>query len=164
MFHSSVVWNCLQFSLNKSPFTFCSTCSSGHFMWLMLTRQTGVVVCDKSEHSQRKASPNSPPLLMNGQVCQSPWSMGVTRKWHQPICLNCVQWPVISMGLCRNVCVSVCLCLKKNKCCAKPLPVWNGGPIMRVSFSTQPCKTKLHEIDYPHTWISFVTISPSLYS
>lgn len=28
---------------------------------------------------------------------------------------------------------------------------------MTVSFSMQPCKTKLHEIDYPHTWTSFVT-------
>lgn len=29
---------------------------------------------------------------------------------------------------------------------------------MTVSFSMQPCKTKPHEIDYPHTWTSFVTL------
>lgn len=29
---------------------------------------------------------------------------------------------------------------------------------MTVPFSMQPCKTKLHEIDYPHTWTSFVTL------
>lgn len=40
---------------------------------------------------------------------------------------------------------------------AESLPVWYGSPIMGVSFTTQPCKTKLHEIDYPHTWTSFVT-------
>lgn len=33
---------------------------------------------------------------------------------------------------------------------------------MTVSFSMQPCKTSLHEIDYLHTWTSFETIFPSL--
>lgn len=32
---------------------------------------------------------------------------------------------------------------------------------MTVSFSMQPCKTSLHEIDYLHTWTSFETIFPS---
>lgn len=129
----------------------------------MLTSQTGVVLCNKSDHSQRKAPPNRPSLLMNEQACKNPWNMGVTGKCHKPICLNCVQWPVISMGPGRNVCVSLCVYTKRMNA-AKPLPVWNGGPIMTVSFSMQPCKTKLHEIDYPHTWTSFVTLFFSLSS
>lgn len=64
-----------------------------------------------------------------------------------------------SMQECVHLCV--CLCPKKMNA-VKPLPVWNGGPIMTVSFSMQPCKTRLHEIDYPHTWTSFVTVSLSL--
>lgn len=40
---------------------------------------------------------------------------------------------------------------------AELLPVWCGSPIMALSFTTQPCKTKLHEIDYPRTWTSFVS-------
>lgn len=42
--------------------------------------------------------------------------MRVTRKCHKLICLNCVQLPVISMGLRRNVCVRVCVCAR-IKCC-----------------------------------------------
>lgn len=112
---SSAMWIHLQFSLdNKSPLWLCSTCSSGQLILLMLTSWTRVVLCDKSDHSRRKAPPNSPSLVMNEQACKSPWSMGVTRKCHKPICLNCVQWPVISMGPCRNVCTSVYVCVLKK--------------------------------------------------
>lgn len=83
----------------------------------------------------------------------------VTRQCHKSIHLNCAQWPVISTGPRRNVCTS-----EKRTDATEALPVWYGSPIMAVSFTTQPCKTKLHEIDYPRTWTSFVTalFSPAL--
>lgn len=83
----------------------------------MLTSWAGVVLRDKSGHSQGKAPPNSLCLMMNEQNSDSPWNMRVTRKCHKLICLNCVQLPVISMGLRRNVCVHLCVCVPRIKCC-----------------------------------------------
>lgn len=77
----------------------------------MLTSWTGALLCDKSDHSQRKAPPNSPSLVMNEKP-QSPWSMGVCYK---PIRLHCAQRPLLSVGLCRNVFAPVCTS-KKNEC------------------------------------------------
>lgn len=90
---------------------------------------------------------------MNKLGRKSPWNGGrVTRQCHKSIYLNCAQWPVASIGPRRNVCTS-----ESRMDDVEPLPVWYGSPIMALSFTTQPCKTKLHEIDYPHTWTSFVT-------
>lgn len=82
----------------------------------MLTSQTGALLRDKSEHSQRKAPPTSPSLMINEQACKRPWNMEVTRQCHKPIRLNCVQclwflWVHAGMS------VSLCVYPKKNECC-----------------------------------------------
>lgn len=85
-------------------------------------------------------------LITNEQACKkSPWSR---RGYQAQIYLS---------PLCSAACdfygrTQECVYLDA----AESLPVWYGSPITRVSFTTQPCKTKLHEIDNPHTWTSFV--------
>lgn len=130
----------------------------------MLTRQTGVVLCDKSDYSQRKKllQTDLPLWWMNkpARVLETWGLLGNATNLSVSIVFNGLWFPWVHAGMC--VCLCVCVCILKRMNTAKPLPVWNGGPIMIVSFSMQPCKTKLHEIDYPHTWTSFVTLFFSL--
>lgn len=104
-----------------------------------------IVLHNISEPIHTNAHPNSPSLIINEQACKNVLEAGgVTR--HQSIYLHCAQSPVIGP-------MQECVYMDA----AESLPVWYGSPIIGVSFTTQPCKTKLHEIDYPHTWTSFVT-------
>lgn len=121
----------------------------------MQKKPTATVLSEKSERIHTNAHPNSTSLIINEQACRKgPWNGGEGGGYQAmpQIYLNCAQWPVISTGPRRNMCTS-----EKRTDATEPLPVWYGSPIMAVSFTTQPCKTKLHEIDYPHTWTSFVT-------
>lgn len=121
----------------------------------MLTSQTGVVLHDKSDWSPEKSSSKQP--LPDDKWTRSRKSLkhGGYQAMPQTYLSQLCSMAVISMGPHRNVCL--CVYFLKRMNAVKPLPLWNGGPIMTVSFSMQPCKTKLHEIDYPHTWTSFVT-------
>lgn len=112
-----------------------------------------VTLRDVSEPIHTSAHPNSPSPIINEQACKkSPWSK---RGYQEQIYLS----PLCSVACDFHGPMQECVYMDA----VETLPVWYGSPIMEVSFTTQPCKTKLHEIDYAHTCTSFMTIfSPSL--
>lgn len=75
----------------------------------MLTSQTGVLLCDKSDHSHRKPSPNSPSLIwwMNkpARVLET-WGLpGNATNLSVSIVFNGLWFPWVRTGMCVCVCI-----------------------------------------------------------
>lgn len=127
------------FLLNKSPFNFAEPAALDNSSSRCLHTKQELYSEINLTTVREKLPQNRPPLVINEQAYKSPWSMGGYEEMPQ----------IYPSQLCSAACgfygpmqecvhLYVCLCVLKGMNAAKPLPVWNGGPIMTVSFSMHP--------------------------